>query len=324
MKRRTFIATSAAAAGLAAWPARAQAAWPRRPVTLIVPWGAGGGTDQVARIIGALLEKDLGQPINVVNRTGGNGVVGHAAIAQAAPDGYTIGIITVEIVMLHWQGLTDVKHTSYTPLALLNADPPGVQVKADAPWKTVKELTEHIRANPGKLKASGTGQGGIWHAALAGWLQAMNIKPEAVPWVPSNGAAPAMQDLAAGGVDIVTCSVPEARAMLDAGKARSLAVMAPQRNPAFPNVPTLKEELGTDWTIAAWRGIAAPKGIPNDVIERLVPALNKAWESKEFKDFMMQRGFGTVWGDPSGFERHMAADNEKMGGVMKALGLVKT
>src|SRR5688500_20396517 len=101
MRRRTFIATTAAAAGLAALPASAQSAWPRRPVTLIVPWGAGGGTDQVARVIGALIEKDLGQPINVVNRTGGNGVVGHAAIAQAAADGYTIGIITDELVMLH-------------------------------------------------------------------------------------------------------------------------------------------------------------------------------------------------------------------------------
>ncbi len=324
MKRRDFLAAAAATSAVAGLgPARAQAAWPRRPVTLICPWAAGGGTDQIARMIGALLEKDLGQPFNIVNRTGGNGVVGHTAIAQAAPDGYTIGIITVEIVMLHWQGLTEFKDTSYTPFALLNADPPGVQVKADAPWKTVKELTEHIRANPGKLKASGTGQGGIWHVALAGWLQSMNIKPDAVPWVPSAGAAPAMQDLAAGGIDVVTCSVPEARAMIDAGKARSLAVMSPQRNPAFPNVPTLKEELGTDWTIAAWRGIAAPKGVPQEVADKLVPALKKAWDSAEFKNLMTQRGFFTVWGDAQGFAKHMADDNEKMGKVMKALGLAK-
>lgn len=326
MKRRTFLATAAAASattGLGVAPARAQAKWPTRPVTLICPWAAGGGTDQLARLVATLVEKDLGQPVNVVNRIGGNGVVGHAAIAQAAPDGYTLGMITVEIVMMHWLGLTQLKDTSYTPVALLNTDPPGIQVKADAPWKTAKELTDYIRANPGKLKASGSGQGGIWHVALAGWLQAANIKVETVPWVPANGAAAAMQDLAAGGVDVVTCSVPEARAMLEAKKARSLAVMAPQRNPAFPAVPTLKEALGSDWRIAAWRGIATPKGTPKAVSDRLMPALKKAWESKAFKDFMEQRGFGMVWGDAAAFAKHMAEDDAKMGKVLKALGIAK-
>src|SRR5829696_9143101 len=155
--RRTFAASSAAAAAVAGFgfkPALAQA-YPARPVTVIVPWGAGGGTDATARIVAALLEKDLGQPFNVVNRTGGSGVVGHSAIATAQPDGYTIGIITVEISMMHWQGLTQLDPKSYTPLALMNEDPPGVQVKADSPYKTVQELADAIKASPpGKLKAS--------------------------------------------------------------------------------------------------------------------------------------------------------------------------
>src|ERR671915_1727999 len=100
----------------------ASAQYPQRPVQLIVPWGAGGGTDATARIIGALLEKDLGQPFNVVNRTGGSGVVGHSAIATAAPDGYTLGLITVEVGMMHWQGLTELTYEDYTPLALYNED----------------------------------------------------------------------------------------------------------------------------------------------------------------------------------------------------------
>src|ERR1043166_9769635 len=100
-------------------------AYPERPITLIVPWGAGGGTDATARIIGSLLEKELGQPVNVGNRTGGSGVVGHAAIAGAAPDGYTIGMVTVEIGMMHWQGLTELNGASYTPIGLVNADPAG-------------------------------------------------------------------------------------------------------------------------------------------------------------------------------------------------------
>jgi len=291
---------------------------------MICPWGAGGGTDATARIVASLLEKELGQPVNVVNRTGGSGVVGHSAIATAAPDGYTIGMITVETNMMHWQGLTDLTYASYTPLALMNADPPGVQVRADSPYKTVKDLAEAIRANPGKFKASGTGQGGIWHLALAGWLQAMGLKPDAVAWVPSNGAAPAMQDLAAGGVDIVTCSVPEAKAMLDAGKARSLAVMAPQRNPAFPDIPTLKEAMGIDWTVAAWRGIAGPKGLPQLVVEKTIPLLKKIYDSKEFKEFMTNRGFGMVWAPGEEFARFMAEDDAKMGKVMKAVGIAKS
>src|ERR687891_928309 len=106
------------AAGLAFAAGAAQAAWPERPITLIVPWGAGGGTDATARIIGSLLEKELKQPVNVVNRTGGSGVVGHQAIASAAPDGYTIGIVTSEIAMMHHQGLTDLTGVSFTPLGL--------------------------------------------------------------------------------------------------------------------------------------------------------------------------------------------------------------
>src|SRR5881392_3820523 len=133
-------------------------AYPERPITLIVPWGAGGGTDATARIVGTLLEKELGQPVTVVNRTGGSGVVGHQAIAQAAPDGYTIGLITVEIGMMHWQGLTELSGASYTPIGLVNADPAGIEVRADAPYKTVGDLVAAIKASPGKMKASGTGQ----------------------------------------------------------------------------------------------------------------------------------------------------------------------
>jgi tripartite-type tricarboxylate transporter receptor subunit TctC len=163
--RRGLIASSAAAAsaaGLRLGPASAQANYPSRPIQMICPWGAGSGTDATARIVAALLEKDFGQPVNVVNRVGGSGVVGHSAIATSPPDGYTLGIITVEISMMHWQGLTELTPRSYTPLALMNEDPPGIQVRADAPYKTVKDLADAIKAAPaGKLKASGTGQGGI-------------------------------------------------------------------------------------------------------------------------------------------------------------------
>lgn len=323
--RRTLLKGAAAgAAGLVAAPVLAQAKYPTRPVTVVCPWGAGGGTDAVVRIIGALLEKSLGQPFNVVNRTGGSGVVGHSAIASAAPDGYTLGIITSEIAMMHHQGLTKLTYADYTPLALMNSDPPGVQVRGDSPYKTVAELAEAIKTAPaGKMKASGTGQGGIWHLALIGWLQAMGLKPDHVAWVPSNGAAPAMQDLAAGGIDLVTCSVPEARAMLDAGKARSLAIMASERNPQFKDVPTLKEAMNIDFTLGSWRGIGGPKNMPQDVAKLLAAELKKIYDAKEYKDFMDSRGLTMIYANADDFQKYMADSDKAMGAFMKAGGLAK-
>jgi tripartite-type tricarboxylate transporter receptor subunit TctC len=324
--RRDVLASGVAmgaALALGAGSARAQA-YPARPVTIICPWGAGGGTDATARIVAAVLEKELKQPFNVVNRTGGSGVVGHAAIATAPADGYTIGIITVEISMLHWQGLTEFKPDSYTPLALMNEDPPGIQVNASSPYKTVQELADAIKAAPpGKLKASGTGQGGIWHLALVGWLTAMGLKPDHVAWVPMNGAAPSMQDLASGGLDIVTCSVPEARAMIEAGKARSLAIMAAERNPAFKDVPTLKEAMGIPYTTGAWRGFAGPKNMPADIVAALTAGMKKVNESSEFREFMSNRGFGVRWADGPGFAEFMSKADAAMGVSMKEAGLAK-
>ena len=168
--RRSFISRLACATfgGLAlmsaAAPVLAQG-YPTRPITLIVPWGAGGGTDATARIIASLLEKDLGQPVNVVNRTGGSGVVGHAAIASAPPDGYTIGLATVEIGMMHWQGLTELTGASYTPIGLVNADPAGVQVRADAPYKNgAATCWRRSRPTPAssRLRARGRAASGTW------------------------------------------------------------------------------------------------------------------------------------------------------------------
>ena len=311
------------AALLVAVATTAHAQYPQRPVQLIVPWGAGGGTDATARIIAALLEKELKQPFNVVNRTGGSGVVGHDAIANAPADGYTIGLITVEITMMHHVGLTKLKHTDYTPIGLVNADPAAINVRSDSPYKSVKDLLAAIKANPGKMKASGTGQGGIWHLAIAGLLKEQGIDPNALPWVPSNGAAPGMQDMIAGGVDVVPCSIPEARPMIDSGKARTLAIMDANPPALYPNVPTLQKELGTKWAIAAWRVIAAPKGIPADVQKTLATSLKKVYDSKEYKEFMASRGFGVVWADPAETAKFMAAADANLGSALKAVGLAK-
>jgi len=316
-----LCATLIALACLAAAPA--QAAFPDRPITLIVPWAAGGGTDAVARQIAMMLERDLKQPVNVVNRIGGSGVVGHQAIASAAPDGYTIGLITVEISMMHWQGLTDLSGASYTPIGLVNMDPAGLQVRADAPYKSANELVAAIKANPGKFKASGTGQGGIWHLALAGMLKDLKVDPAAAPWVPSNGAAPGLQDLVAGGVEVVPCSLPEARSLIDAGKVKSLAVMNETPAALYPNVPTLKAATGSDWKLGAWRGIAAPKGIPAEARDKLVAAIAKIAQGKDYTDFMSSRGFGVVYAGPDDFSKFMAKSDADLGATMKAVGIAK-
>jgi tripartite-type tricarboxylate transporter receptor subunit TctC len=259
----------------------------------------------------------------VVNRTGGSGVVGHAAIASAPADGYTIGLATVEIGMMHWQGLTELTGASYTPIGLVNADPAGINVRADAPYKTVQDLLAAIKANPGKFKASGTGQGGIWHLAIAGMLKDLKVDPAAVPWVPSNGAAPGLQDLVAGGVEIVPCSLPEARSLIDAGKVKSLAIMNETPAALYPNVPTLKAATGSDWKLGAWRGIAAPKGIPAEARDKLVAAIGKIAASKEYNDFMSSRGFGVIYAGPDEFAKFMTKSDADLGATMKAVGIAK-
>ncbi len=300
----------------------AQGKFPSRPMTIICPWGAGGGTDAVARMVAVLMEKDLGQPVTVVNRIGGSGAVGHTAGATATPDGYTMCITTVEITMMHWMGLAQVNYKELKGVALLNFDPAGINVRADSDWKTVRELQDYAKANPGKLKASGTGKGGIWDLSRAGWLKTAGIPIDAIPWVPSNGAAPALQEMLAGGIQVVPCSLPEARALIEAKKVRALAVMAEKRAEIFPDVPTLKE-LGLNWTMGAWRGITVPKGTPAEVVAVLEKSLEKVLTSQQFQDFMQKNGFG-IWFKPAAeFDQFMAREDEVKGKLMKEAGITK-
>ena len=141
--------------------------------------------------------------MNVVNRTGGGGAVGHTAAATAAPNGYTLCLATTEFAMMHWMGLAKITYKDFKPVGRLATNPAGVNVRADSPWKTLNDLQDYIKANPGKLKGSGVGPGGIWDLARAGWLKTVGLPVNSVPSVPSNGAAPALQELLAGGIDIV-------------------------------------------------------------------------------------------------------------------------
>ena len=248
-------------------------------------------------MLAVLLEKELGQPVTVVNLTGGGGMLGHSAGATAAPDGHTITAVDITLAMLHWTELAPLRqiptYKDFAPVALHNLDPASVQVAANSKWKTLRDLLEYVKANPGKVWASGSATGGIWDLARAGMLKAAGIPVDAMPYVPSTGAAPALQELVAGRVQVVTVALVEGRPLIDAGKVRALAYMAEKRDPAFPNVPTLKE-LGINWSMGAWRGIALPKGTSPEIVAVYEKALEKIVKSKEFVDFCHNGPFGIL------------------------------
>ncbi|HPG60671.1 MAG TPA: tripartite tricarboxylate transporter substrate binding protein [Casimicrobium sp.] len=317
-----FIRKALAVSAVALCAATAFAQYPNRPITLIVPWGAGGGTDYHARTIASMLEKELKQPVTVVNRTGGSGVVGHSAIAEAAPDGYTIGTVTVEINMMHWMGLTKLTQADYAPIGLLNFVPAGVEVAADSKYKTLKDVLDDARANPGKLKASGTGQGGIWHLALAGMLMKAGMKADQIPWIPSDGAASGLKELVAGSIQVSTVAPAEASTLIKSGKVRLLAAMTPQRIPAFPDAPTLKEQ-GLDWELQSFISLMGPKGMPKEAVATLEAAMKKIQASPEWKAAMDARGFGLNSMSAADLGKFAAKSNQDLGTVMKAIGIAK-
>ncbi len=283
--------------------------FPHQPITLICPWSAGGGTDRVSRQVAAQLEEELGVPVNVINATGGSGVTGHTRGARARPDGHTLAMITVELNMLHWRGLTSVTYRDFAPLQLLNRDSAALLVRADSPFTNLDELQAAIAAGPAKLKASGTAYGGIWHVALAGWLHARGLEPTAATWISINGAGPSLQELNAGGVDFVCCSLPEADAMLAGEQVRSLGVMAEKRVPGFEGVPTFREQ-GHEWSIAGWRGVAAPRDTPPERLAILAEAMQKVGQSGELATFMRNAGFNLSLAGPEEFAATLERQDE--------------
>ena len=236
--------------------------YPTRPILIICPWSWGGGTDRVSRQLAAFLEEELQVPVSVVNATGGAGVTGHYRGAKARPDGHTLTLMTIELNMLHWRKLTNLTWRDFRPVMLINRDAAALFVRQDSEWSSLAELEEAIRKSPGEIKASGTATGGIWHLAMAGWLEAVGLPADALAWVPNNGAGPSLQKLLSRDITVVCCSLPEARAQLRAGQVRCLGVMADSRVPAYGDVPTLREQ-GTDWSMGGWRGVGVPSGTPD-------------------------------------------------------------
>ncbi|NWO10581.1 tripartite tricarboxylate transporter substrate binding protein [Chromohalobacter salexigens] len=321
--KKTPLALSAGLIALGLTIGTAHADYPEKPIQLIVPWSAGGGTDAVARQLANGLQQQLDQQVNVVNRTGGGGIVGHTAMSMADPDGYTLGLATAEISTYRNMGTSEISYEDLAPIAMINFDSAAFSVGADSDWNSLDQALSDIKGNPGQYTVSGSGPGAAYHLAFAGFLDQQGIDPNSVALVPSEGAAPAFQELAAGGVDIVFSSLPEAESMRKAGRVDTLAVFSDERLDAFPDVSTAKELTGQTWTAGTWRGIVGPEGLPEDVVDTLAEATHKVFESDDFQSFMAKRGFGTEWKGPQEFASFMAKQDEQNGKIIDKLGLAE-
>jgi len=321
--KKILTTVSASVVALVGFAGAALAEWPERAVTIVVPWSAGGGTDATARTLAQKLEERYGQPFNVVNRTGGGGLVGHITIANAPADGYTLGVITIETTMYNAQGIPGAEPENYTLIGRFNADPIGINVRADAPYDTVEDLVEAVKADPGAIKASGANFGGLSHLAWAGLLKELGIDPDASPWVASAGSAPAMQQLAAGAIGVVSTSPAEARALVEAGEAKTLAVLSGERTEVFPDLVTTDEVFGIQWSPLPFRGLAGPADMPADVTATLSDALAEITADAEFREFMGSRGFSVAYQDAATFTETVMTSRTGLVEAMKALGLAE-
>ncbi len=318
MKRRNLIASSATLM-LGMWAMPAFAAYPEKPVTVICPWSAGGGTDTLLRALSKEAEKFLGQTINVVNQTGGGGAIGHNAIRAARPDGYTVGMVTFELNSLPPQGLVPFTWKDFDPLMRVNSDPAALTVRADAPYSTVRGFMDYAKSKPGEITIGNSGPGSVWHiaAGLAAEKTSVSVKH-----VPFDGAQPAVTALVGGHIKAVAVSVAEVRGQVQAGNLKILGVMSSERDKIFPDVPTFKEQ-GVDVQFYTWRGLAMPKGVPANVKAKIADAYKKAFDSKDFKDFAAKASLNLSYQDSADFSKFLGQNYNDVNTVMTKLGLAK-
>ena len=290
----SLFASVAALSALSVVPVHAQDTFPQREVTIVVPFNPGGASDMTARIIAKGMEADLGRPIIVVNKAGGSGGVGMSSVARSKPDGYTVSYVPVELVMHKALKLSDLGPDSFDYIGQTTMVPSAVTVPADAPYKTINEFIKFAKENPDKVRVGNSGAGSIWHIAASALEMNQGIDFNHIPF---EGAAPAVTALMGKHIEAVTVNSGEVKPGVDSGKLRILAVMTKERDPAFPNVPTLIES-GINLEFVGWGAFAVPKGTPRPVLDRLSAALKKSAESEEFKKFITSRGMIVEYKNP--------------------------
>jgi tripartite-type tricarboxylate transporter receptor subunit TctC len=298
---------------------RAWAKYPEKEITLIVPWAAGGGADLISRILADVMKADLGKPVVVVNKPGGGGLLGFNQIASAKPDGYTIGIATPSMILQKWSASSYLDWRELAPIAVLNNDPGAFTVKADAPWKTLKEALDFAKANPMKMRIANSGTGGMWHVMAAMLGHKLGVQFTHVPY---GGGGPAAVATAGGHVEATSVSPAEVAALVHGGKLRILAVSDEKRDAIFPEVPTFRE-AGVDFVFGTWRCLAAPKNTPKEIIARLEQSTHKAVKDPKFVDFMVKNGFGQMYLGPAESAELMAQNERDFEKFVPGLGLKK-
>lgn len=296
--------------------------FPSGPIEIIVGYPAGGGTDSVGRLLADGLSEGLDTPVNVVNRDGGAGVVGAEAMASAEPDGHTLGILGTDVILSHWTDRSDRSLEDFTAIAQVNQDGAGLLVSADSEWETAEELMSAIKENPGELRASGTAQGGVWHIGLIDMLLSSGLQADDVTWVPSDGAAPAGQQLVAGGVDFTTNSLGESISLLDGGSVRALAVNGDERAVEFPDVPTFEEATGNPANAGVRRGLGGPAGMDDAIVDVLACHTENIVNSDEFIESMENLGLGLNYLNATDFTEGLSADDERVGELLNEAGLL--
>jgi len=284
---KKLFKTALISAGLILSASTFAADYPSKNIRLIVPFGAGGGTDAVGRTLANSTKDILGTSISVMNRTGGAGAVGMSFGAMQRADGYTLTVVTREIASLPQMGLMQNTADDFKLIRMVNLDPAVILVPADSPFNTVSDLVAEAKKTPGKVKFASTAAPNFYLMALE---QDQDIKLNAVPY---NGSSEAIPSVLGHHTEVTMVTPGEAIAQLRSGQLKALGVMSEERISYIPDVPTLKEQ-GFDVTTGTWRGIGAPKDTPDEIIEILGKAFDQAMASAEFKDFMA-KGAMTIY-----------------------------
>ena len=318
--RLAGAALLAASLLLPAIAAAQPAAWPAKPITLIVPFPPGGGTDAFARPLAAQLSRQLGRQVVIDNRGGAGGTVGAALAAKAAPDGYTffVGAVHHAIAPSFYPKLDYDIEKDLVPIMMI-ANPPQVIVAnpARVSANDVKSLVDTLKKNPAKLSYGSAGNGTSHH--LAGELFKQQTGTY-ILHIPYRGAGPALSDLIAGNVDLMFDGLGSSAQHIRSGRIKPLAVAAPQRAAAFPNVPTAAEAGLPDYRVSTWYGLWAVKGTPQPIVERMQAEVSKALATQEVRDIWLANGSDVPSMSQAEFARFLNAENKRWALVTKTSG----
>jgi tripartite-type tricarboxylate transporter receptor subunit TctC len=324
-KKCTWMQVAAAvlvAAGmLAGGPAAAQSAYPTKPIRFIVPFAPGGNTDVQARLIGQKLAESLGQQVIVDNRPGAGGTIGVDMAAKAPADGYTIVLASFGNILV---GASLYKKLPYDPVkdfapVILVSEPAGlIVVHPSVPVKSVKELIDYAKANPGKLNYASAGNG-TWNHLFAEQLKSLaGIQMTHVPY---KGAGPAVNDVVGGHVQVMIAPFPSAAAHVKSGRLRALAVTGTKRSPLFPEVPTAAQSGLPGYSAASWFAVLAPAGTPREIVMRLNQEINRVLNAPEVKAAYAAEGIEPAGGTPGELVRSMREGMAKWGKLVRDLGI---